>query len=97
MNRQEFIEKENDLLQWIKDNQNINGFVGDIYDRICKNNPLSDRQIEGVKRTRRYIEKKAEQEKLRESNKNILPGGVYVGTEKKRYDMTLKYMGNDET
>ncbi len=97
MNSVEFIEKENDLLQWIKANQNLNGFIGDIFDQICKNKPLSDRQIEGVKRTRRYIEKKAEQEKLRESNKNILPGGVYVGKEKKRYDMTLKYMGNYET
>ena len=97
MNRAEFMEKENDLFQWIKTNQNINGFIGDIFDQICKNKPLSDRQIDGVKRTRRYIEKKAEQTKLREANKNILPGGAYVGKEKKRYDMTLKYMGSYET
>ena len=97
MNRAEFTEKENDLLQWIKTNQNLNGFVGDIYDQICKNKPLSPRQIEGVRRTMVYTKKKAKQDKLRESNKNILPGGVYVGTEKKRYDMTLKYMGNYET
>ena len=63
MNRQEFMKKENDLLQWIKTNQNINGFVGDIYDQICKNKPLSDRQIEGVRRTMLYTEKKIKQDK----------------------------------
>lgn len=97
MNRQERWEETNDLFQWIKTNQNLNGFVGDIYDQICKDKPLSPRQIEGVKRTMTYIEKKVKQDKLRESNKDILPGGAYVGTEKKRYDMTLKYMGNYET
>ena len=65
-----FREQHSEVYKWIIDNQNINGFIGDIYDRIVRSKPISPRQLQGVKNTMKS----------------------YVGTEKKRYDMTLKYI-----
>ena len=91
-----FREQHSEVYKWIIDNQNINGFIGDIYDRIVRSKPISPRQLQGVKNTMKYLTKKAEREAIRvELEKvhiNDEPNGSYVGTEKKRYDMTLKYI-----
>ena len=88
-----YIRDNPDIWQWIVDNQNINGFIGDMYDRVVRNRGINDKQIQGIKNSMKYVEKKNIADQLREDNKDIEPSGSYVGTIKKRYDMTLKYRG----
>ena len=96
MTRSEFRKQHSEVYKWIIDNQNVNGFIGDIFDRISRSKDISIRQIRGVENTMKYLTKKAETEAIRvEQNKiyaKFEPNGSYVGTEKKRYDMTLKYI-----
>jgi len=95
MTRSEFRKQHSEVYKWIIDNQNVNGFIGDMFDRIARSKPITIRQIRGVENTMKYLTKKAETEAIRvELEKvhiNDEPIGSYVGTEKKRYDMTLKY------
>ena len=44
-----------------------------------------------------YFQKKQDSEKLKEEHKNDLPSGNFVGKEKQRYDMTLKYVSRKDT
>ncbi len=62
-----FREQHSEVYKWIIDNQNINGFIGDIYDRIVRSKPISPRQLQGVKNTMKYLTRKLKQ-KLFELN-----------------------------
>ena len=53
-----FREQHSEVYKWIIDNQNVNGFIGDIYDRIVRSKPISPRQLHGVKNTMKYLTKK---------------------------------------
>ena len=96
-----FREQHSEVYKWIIDNQNVNGFIGDIYDRIVRSKPISPRQLQGVKNTMKYLTKKAETDAIRVELEKVHinddPKGSYVGTEKKRYDMTLKYISGHTT
>ncbi len=90
----EFHEDHEDVYIFLQDNdvREGNHFLQDVWSHLIKKREISIKQINGVRNSMLYYQKKQDAEKLREEHKNDLPNGNFVGKEKQRYDMTLKYI-----
>ena len=95
----EFHEDHEDVYIFLQDNdvREGNHFLQDVWSHLIKKREISIKQINGVRNSMLYYQKKQDAEKLREEHKNDLPNGNFVGKEKQRYDMTLKYLNGKST
>jgi hypothetical protein len=73
-----------------------NQFLTDVYKQLVKKKELSTIQLNAIRNSMLYYENKDKLEKLRIENGGN-PEGNYVGKEKQRYDMTLKYISGKRT
>ena len=96
---QEFQDDHLDIYNFlgIFENRENNNFLQDVYNHLSKKGEISIKQINGVRNSMLYFQKKQDAEKLKEEHKNDLPSGNFVGKEKQRYDMTLKYISGRST
>ena len=96
---QEFQSDHLDIYNFlcIFENRENNNFLQDVYNHLSKKGEISIKQINGVRNSMLYFQKKQDAEKLKEEHKNDLPSGNFVGKEKQRYDMTLKYISGRST
>jgi glyoxylate utilization-related uncharacterized protein len=94
INIKEFHESYEDVYIFLQDNELREGnhFLQDVWSHLIKKREISIKQINGVQNSMLYHQKKQEREQLREDHKDDTPSGSYVGKEKQRYDMTLKYI-----
>lgn len=100
--RSKFISENKELVDWLQTNRYSNNFLESIYTKILRCElPLTDKQLQGVKNSMGYMLKKVEQETVRVELEKVhsddTPSGAYVGVEKTRYDMTLKFKGTRKT
>ena len=79
------------------ENRENNSFLQDVYNHLAKKGEISIKQINGIRNSMLYFQKKQDAEKLKEEHKNDSPSGNFVGKEKQRYDMTLKYVSRKDT
>ena len=79
------------------ENREKNSFLQDVYNHLAKKGEISIKQINGIRNSMLYFQKKQDAEKLKEKHENDLPNGNFVGKEKQRYDMTLKYISGKST
>ena len=74
-----------------------NHFLQDVYNHLSLKGEISVKQINGIRNSMMYHQKKIDRENLKEQHKDDDPTGSFVGKEKKRYDMTLKYVSGKGT
>ena len=79
------------------ENRENNNFLQDVYNHLSKKGKISIKQINGIRNSMLYVQKKQDAENLKEKHENDLPNGNFVGKEKQRYDMTLKYISGKST
>ena len=79
------------------ENRENNNFLQDVYNHLSKKGEISIKQINGIRNSMLYVQKKQDAENLKEKHENDLPNGNFVGKEKQRYDMTLKYISGKST
>ena len=96
---QEFHKEHEDVYIFLQDNDSREGnnFLEDVWTHLVKKREISIKQINGVRNSMLYFQKKQDAEKLKEEYENDLPSGNFVGKEKQRYDMTLKYLNGKLT
>ncbi len=96
---QEFHDEYKDIYIFLQDNEERegNGFLEDVWNSLKKKRTISINQINGVRNSMLYAQKKIERENLKEFHKDDEPSGSFVGKEKQRYDMTLKYVSCKRT
>lgn len=96
---QEFHDQYKDIYIFLQDNEERegNGFLEDVWNSLKKKRTISINQINGVRNSMLYAQKKIERENLKEFHKDDEPSGSFVGKEKQRYDMTLKYVSCKRT
>lgn len=99
INIKEFHEKYEDVYIFLQDNELREGntFLEDVWSNLVRKRELSLNQINGVRNSMLYYQKKQERDNLKEEHKNDEPTGSFVGKEKTRYDMTLKYLNGNST
>ena len=79
------------------ENREKNSFLQDVYNHLAKKGEISVKQINGIRNSMMYHQKKIDRENLKEQHKDDEPTGSFVGKEKQRYDMTLKYVSGKGT
>ena len=100
--RSKFISENRELVDWLQTNRYSNSFLESMYKKILSCElPFTDKQLQGLKNSMGYMLKKVEQEVVRVELEKVhsddKPNGAYVGVEKTRYDMTLKFKGTSRT
>ena len=95
----EFHQDHEDIYIFLQDNDKREGnsFLEDVWKNLVRKREISINQINGVRNSMLYYQKKIEQENLKEFHKDDEPTGSFVGEVKKRYDMTLKYLNGKST
>jgi len=96
---EEFHKEDEDVYIFLQDDEIRKGnhFLQDVWSYLIKKREISIKQINGVRNSMSYYQKKQDAEKLKEDHKNDEPNGSFVGKEKQRYDMTLKYVSGKST
>lgn len=96
---EQFHHEHEDIYIFLQDSdiREGNSFLEDVWSHLVKKREISIKQINGVRNSMLYFQKKQDAEKLKEEHKNNLPSGNFVGKEKQRYDMTLKYVSRKDT
>jgi len=79
------------------ENRENNHFLQDVYNHLSKKGEISIKQINGIRNSMMYNQKKEEREQLIEKHKDDEPTGFFVGKVRQRYDMTLKYVSGKGT
>tara|TARA_B100000524_G_C23560645_1_gene338163 strand:- start:238 stop:798 length:561 start_codon:yes stop_codon:yes gene_type:complete len=95
----QFHQDHEDIYIFLQDNDNREGnsFLEDVWKNLVRKREISINQINGVRNSMLYYQKKIEQENLKEFHKDDEPTGSFVGKVRKRYDMTLKYVSGKST
>ena len=96
---EEFQKNHSDIYNFLTlfENRENNHFLQDVYNHLAKKAEISIKQINGIRNSMLYVQRKEEREQLIEKHKNDEPNGYYVGKEKQRYNMTLKYLSTNGT
>ena len=100
---QEFHDEYKDIYIFLQDNEERegNGFLEDVWTNLVTKRKITVNQINGVRNSMLYVQKKKEseqlKEQLKEEHKDDTPKGNFVGKEKQRYNMTLKYVSGKRT
>jgi len=100
---QEFHKEYEDIYIFLQDNEERegNGFLEDVWTSLVTKRKITVNQINGVRNSMLYVQKKKEseqlKEQLKEEHKDDTPKGNFVGKEKQRYNMTLKYVSGKRT
>ena len=83
---QEFHKEHEDVYIFLQDNDSREGnnFLEDVWTHLVKKREISIKQINGVRNSMLYFQKKQDAEKLKEEHENDLPSGNFVGKEKQR-------------
>ena len=91
---QEFHKEYEDIYIFLQDNDERDGnsFLEDVWTNLVTKRQITVNQINGVKNSMLYVEKKKLTELLKEKHKDDEANGHFVGKEKQRYDMTLKFV-----
>tara|TARA_R100000458_G_C8272885_1_gene247726 strand:+ start:832 stop:1395 length:564 start_codon:yes stop_codon:yes gene_type:complete len=91
---EEFKKDHSDIYKFLTlfENRENNHFLQDVYNHLSKKGEISIKQINGIRNSMLYVQRKEEREQLIEKHKNDEPNGYFVGKEKQRYNMTLKYL-----
>ena len=95
----QFHQDHEDIYIFLQDNDNREGnsFLEDVWKNLVRKREISINQINGVRNSMLYAQKKIETENLKEFHKDDEPSGSFVGKVRKRYDMTLKYVSGKST
>jgi len=95
MKRNEVSKKYPEIYKFLHEivqTEDANDFIKSIWNQIKTNKDISIKQINGVRNTMLYFEKKQKTEELKEKHSEDKPRGLFIGKLRKRYDMTLKYI-----
>tara|TARA_B100000780_G_scaffold169450_1_gene118571 strand:+ start:291 stop:884 length:594 start_codon:yes stop_codon:yes gene_type:complete len=85
------------IYESIRDRHGESEFLGSIWTQVKTKGMLSDKQIDGIRGTLKFLDKKLLLDTSREACKDNVPSGSFVGKLKERYDMTLKFKGVKQT
>jgi len=95
MKRNEIYKKYPEIYKFLHEivqTEDANDFIKSIWNQIKTNKDISIKQINGVRNTMLYFEKKQKSAELKDKHSDDKPRGLFVGKLSKRYDMTLKYI-----
>ena len=99
-NQEKFKADNPDIYIFLRDNQELfksNSFLNDMWRQISNKGQLSAGQLTGVQNSMNYLQKKLDLDSLKEKHKDDEPTGSFLGVERKRYDMTLKFLAAKQT